>query len=163
MRKEVLQVRKVGGKVLLCGFLAVALIFVGAFLVKAAEECKKDQPEGNIVLKDPAWTEHTKCPVEFSHQAHAADYGIACTECHHKFEDGKNVWKEGDPACPCSSCHTNLEIKGEKKLPEAEQKLNLKLAYHNNCIDCHKAKKKEDAKTGAPVTCTGCHPKECPK
>lgn len=151
--------RKFGGKALLSGLMAVMLLFAGVLLV-TAEECKTEAPE-TITIKDSLWTEHTKCPVEFSHQTHAQDYGIACADCHHDYKDGKNVWKEGDPACPCSSCHTEPTIKGEKKLPEDQQKLNLKLAFHNNCVECHKEKKKEDAKTGAPVTCTGCHPKEC--
>lgn len=154
--------KRFGGKVLLCGITVVMVAFLGAFLATAAEECKTEPPQ-ELTIKDPAWKEHTKCPVEFNHQAHAEDYGIACTDCHHKYENGQNVWKQGDPACPCSSCHTELTIKGEKKLPEAEQKLNLKLAYHNNCIDCHRAKKKEDSKTSAPTTCTACHPKDCPQ
>lgn len=153
---------RLGRKALLCGILAAAFIFAGTLLVKAAEECKTEPPQGEMHIKDPAWKEHTKCPVPFNHTTHAEDYGIACADCHHDYQDGKNIWKEGDPACPCSSCHTNLEIKGEKKLSEEDQKLNLKLAYHGNCVECHKAKKKEDAATTAPVTCTSCHPKECP-
>jgi hypothetical protein len=155
---------KVGGKTLFCGIIAVLVIFVGAFFVTAKEgsDCPAEAPKGNVTIKSPAWEKHTKCPVDFSHQAHAEDYEIACADCHHVYKDGKNVWEQGQPACPCASCHTDLTIEGEKKLPEDQQKLNLKLAYHDNCIACHRNLKKEDPKTGAPVTCTGCHPKECP-
>ena len=154
--------RKFIGKILLCGILAVTVMFAGTLLVQAGkEECKTEPPEGEMVIKDPAWEEHTKCPVSFNHTTHAEEYDLACTDCHHKYENGENVWEEGDPACPCSSCHTNLVIKGEKRLPEAEQKLNLKLAYHDNCVDCHRALKKENRDTAAPTTCTQCHPREC--
>jgi hypothetical protein len=155
---------KIGGKTLFCGVLAVLVIFIGAFLVTAQEkaDCPTEAPKGKMEIKSEAWEAHTKCPVDFSHQAHAEDYEVACVDCHHVFEDGKNVWKEGDPACACASCHTDLTIEGEKKLPPEQQKLNLKLAYHENCQGCHRNLKKEDPKTAAPVTCTGCHPKECP-
>jgi len=152
-------VRKFGAKLLLCGIMVALVVGAGALWV-TAQDCKTEAPD-TISIKDPKWEQHTKCPVEFTHKTHAEDYGVACADCHHVYQDGQNVWKQGDPACACSSCHTELTITGEKKLPEDQQKLNLKLAFHNNCVECHKEKKKEDPKTGAPVTCTGCHPKEC--
>lgn len=150
-----------GGKLVLFGVMTLAVLFAGAYLV-VASDCKTEPPEV-VQIFDSKWEKHTKCPVEFSHHKHATDYKIACTECHHVFENGQNVWKEGDPACPCSSCHTELTIQGEKKLSEEDQKLNLKLAFHNNCQECHKKEKQNNANTTAPVTCNGCHAKECPQ
>jgi len=134
--------------------LALAAVFIASFAVVAA-----DAPD-TITLNSALWPEHTKGLVEFSHKKHAEDYEVACTECHHKYEGGNNVWKEGDAVQKCEECHTEPTIKGEKKLPEDQQKLNLKLAFHNNCVSCHKALKKEDKKTKAPTTCAKCHPKK---
>jgi hypothetical protein len=59
-------------------------------------------------------------------------------------------------------CHNEPTIKGEKKLPEDKQQLNLKLAYHNNCRGCHRdLRQKDRAKyRKIPTTCIKCHPKE---
>jgi len=154
-------VKRLGGKLTLFGVMALAVLFAGACLV-VASDCKTEAPEV-VKIFDAKWEKHTKCPVEFSHKKHTTDYKIGCTECHHVIKDGQNVWKQGDPACPCSSCHTELTIQGEKKLSEADQKLNLKLAFHDNCTECHKKEKAKNANTTAPVTCTGCHAKECPQ
>ncbi len=113
-----------------------------------------------ITLKATLWSEHTKSPVTFSHKKHSAEYKVACSECHHKYEDGKNVWNEGDPIQKCQECHTEPTIKGEKQLAPEKQKLNLKLAFHNNCQGCHKKLKMKDREKYAdiPTTCTECHP-----
>jgi hypothetical protein len=76
------------------------------------------------------------------------------------YKDGKNTWKEGDAVQKCDACHTEATIEGEKKLPPDQQKLNLKLAFHNNCIPCHQKLKKETPDTKAPVTCAQCHPQK---
>jgi len=141
-----------GGKITLCGIVAALLVFVAAFAVVAA-----DAPD-TITIKAALWATPTKAPVEFTHKKHAQDYKIACTDCHHKFEGGKNVWKEGDPVQKCEECHTEPTIQGEKKLPPDQQKLNLKIAFHDNCVGCHQKLKKDKPDTTAPVTCTGCHP-----
>lgn len=130
-----------------------ALIFAWSFAVIAA-----DAPD-TISIKPALWSELTKGPVEFSHKKHNVDYKLACTECHHKYENGTNVWKQGDPVDKCEKCHTEPTITGEKKLTADQQKLNLKLAFHNNCIECHKTYKKDHPDTTAPVVCAKCHPK----
>lgn len=141
-----------GGKVASCIFIAAAFMFSVAFLVFAA-----DAPD-KITLKPALWPSLTKAPVELSHKKHAEEYKIACADCHHVYKDGKNVWKQGDPVDKCEKCHTEPTIQGEKKLPPDQQKLNLKLAFHNNCIDCHKKLKKEKPDLKIPVTCAQCHP-----
>jgi hypothetical protein len=144
---------KRGGKIALCGIVAAMVVFVAAFAVVAA-----DKAADVITIKAALWPTPTKAPVEFTHKKHAEDYKIACADCHHKFEGGKNVWKEGDPVQKCEACHTEPTIQGEKKLPPDQQKLNLKLAFHDNCVGCHQKLKKDKPDTKAPVTCTGCHP-----
>jgi hypothetical protein len=115
-----------------------------------------------ITLQSELWSEHTKSPVTFSHNKHSREYGVKCTDCHHVYRDGKNTFKEGDKVQKCMECHNEPTIKGEKKLPEDKQQLNLKLAYHNNCQGCHRVLKQKDrAKYGKiPTTCIKCHPKE---
>jgi hypothetical protein len=148
------------GKRFLIVLAVVGLMFSVALLgLSGAAEQKV--PE-EIVIKSTLWKDHTKSPVDFNHKKHQEDYKIKCTECHHVYKDGKNVWKKGDEVKKCQECHNEPTIKGEKKLPEAQQKLNLKLAFHDNCVKCHKElKKKDKAKYGKiPTTCIQCHPKE---
>ena len=143
-----------GGKITLCGIVAAVLVFVAAFAVVAADNKAPDV----LTIKAALWPTPTKAAVEFTHKKHAEEYKIACTDCHHKFDAGKNVWKEGDPVDKCDKCHTEPTIQGEKKLPPDQQKLNLKIAFHDNCQGCHQKLKKDKPDTKAPVTCTGCHP-----
>jgi hypothetical protein len=89
----------------------------------------------------------TKPAVEFTHKKHVEVHKIACSECHHNYKDGKNIWKQGDKVQKCSECH---------KVAAEGKKLNLQLAYHKNCQDCHKKLKAEGKKTG-PTVCAQCH------
>ncbi len=136
-----------------CILTAALFVFSVVALVYAA-----DKAPDTITLKPSLWANLTKAPVVLTHKKHAEDYKIACDQCHHVYKDGKNVWKQGDAVDKCDKCHTEATIQGEKKLPPDQQKLNLKLAYHNNCIPCHQKLKKEKADTKAPVTCAQCHP-----
>ena len=140
-------------KSMLC--LAVAAVF--AFLAVMAAMAAQQAPE-EITIKASIWPSPTKTPVKFSHAKHAQEYKIACTQCHHVYKDGKNTWKEGDQVEKCDKCHTEATVQGEAKLPPEEKKLNLKLAFHKNCLDCHKKLKAENAESKAPVTCVQCHP-----
>jgi hypothetical protein len=76
--------------------------------------------------------------VEFSHAEHADMAEEGCEGCHHRSPPG--VYKK------CGECHT-------KGLFEAERLnvLNLKAAYHRQCIECH-----VDWESG-PTGCTECH------
>jgi hypothetical protein len=141
--------------------LAVAVLMCTVAFWGLSGASEQKAPD-NITIKATLWKDHTKSPVEFSHKKHAEDYGGKCAECHHVYKDGKNTWKEGDKVQKCQECHNEPTVTGEKKLPEAQQKLNLKLAFHGNCQGCHRdLKKKDKAKYGKiPTTCIQCHPKE---
>jgi hypothetical protein len=136
-----------------CGMLVTLAVLLAAFVVMAQQKA----PD-TITIKE--FPNATKGAVEFSHQKHNVDYKIACNQCHHKYQDGKNVWKEGEAVDKCSKCHTEMTIEGEKKLPPDQQKLNLKLAFHNQCQGCHQKMKKENPNTKAAVTCNTCHAAE---
>ena len=120
MAKRLLTILAVAG--LMCSVALLGLS--GAAEQKAAEV---------MDIQATLWKAHTKGPVNFQHKKHAEEYKVKCDNCHHVYENGKNVWKEGDKVQKCQECHNEATIKGEKKLPEDKQKLNLKLAFHNNC------------------------------
>lgn len=96
-----------------------------------------------------------KGPVKFSHKKHAADYKLACVECHHVYKDGKNVWKEGDKVQACKECH-----KMERTEQDGATVYKLKNAFHKNCKNCHKELKKEGKPTGPFRKCNDCHEKK---
>ena len=77
----------------------------------------------------------------------SVDHKLACTECHHIYKDGKNVFKDGDKVQKCAECHTSPK-KNDGKM------LSLYNAFHKNCRDCHKEAKK------GPQKCNECHPKK---
>ncbi|MFP5212720.1 MAG: cytochrome c3 family protein [Acidobacteriota bacterium] len=142
-----------GGKFVYSVVMVALMVFAFAFVVIAA-----DKGPDTITLKSKLWATPTKAPVEFTHKKHYEDLKIACAECHHVMKDGKNVWKEGDKVQKCEECHTEPTVTAEKKLPPDQQKLNLKIAFHDNCLGCHQKTKKDKPDTKAPVTCAACHP-----
>ena len=87
-----------------------------------------------------------KGPVELSHAKHVKEYEAVCTDCHHEYKDGVNVWKEGDAVKKCVSCHD--PEKTQDKAAKAQ------MAYHNNCKDCHKNSGKDTAPSSK---CNDCH------
>jgi len=113
-----------------------------------------------IVMVQEIWETPTKSAVKFTHENHIKIHKINCNECHHIYEDGKNVWDDSMPAARCETCHNEPTVKGEKQLPPEDQKRNLKLAFHNNCRGCHKEVKKENPETKAPLKCSECHKKK---
>jgi len=140
--------------------LAVVGLMVSVALLGLSGAAEQKAPEV-IDLQASLWKEHTKGPVNFHHKKHSEEYKVTCDNCHHVYKDGKNTWKEGDKVQKCQECHNEPTVTGEKKLPPDKQKLNLKLAFHENCQGCHKEMKKKDkAKYGKiPTTCIKCHTK----
>jgi hypothetical protein len=130
------------------------------------------QVDDVIKMQNPAYSEHTKGIVEFTHKKHATDYGAACGDCHHD-DKGQPLadLKEGDDVQQCIACHSKpgevpKELKKEwrdKKLKKEEtNKLAREYhaeALHDNCIGCHKTWNKENNSKAAPTSCTKCHPK----
>jgi len=91
----------------------------------------------------------TRPAVIFPHNRHI-EAGLSCKDCHHIYEKGKNVLEEGtlleegNQGIRCSVCH------GSKSRPD------LKQAFHNQCLGCHKTYLKKNEKTGSRY-CGGCH------
>ena len=131
---------------LLGGVILSIALFTGVGILIAV-----DQPD-EINIKADAFPKHKKGPVKFTHQKHNVEYKIACADCHHVYEEGKNVWTEGQPVQKCSACHDPLKSEGKVK--------KLMLAYHRNCQGCHKALEKAEKKTGPTRKCNDCHEKK---
>ena len=134
-------------RILLLGAVILSIVLFTGVGILVATDCPDE-----ISIKSDAFTKYKKGSVKFSHTKHHADYKIACTECHHVYKDGKNVFKEGDPVQKCSECHDALKSQGKVK--------KLMLAYHKNCQGCHKQLAKAGKKTGPTRKCNGCHEKK---
>jgi len=129
-------------------FTCLILMLVGRITV--AEE--PSVPE-EIVIDNAGYEKDRKGPVNFSHLTHIEDYEVSCDACHHDYQEGKNVWKEGDPVKKCADCHSPLESKENVK--------KLSIAFHKNCKTCHKKAVKEGVSEDAPFkSCYHCHERE---
>ena len=129
--------------------ILAGLLFVIVGTLMAVEK----QPVQEVILiENEIYKSNRKGPVRFSHLDHSESYDVACTECHHDYQDGKNVWKEGDPVKKCFVCHNPLKNEGDVK--------KLKLAFHKNCKYCHKDLAKKGISKDAPYKkCNDCHEK----
>jgi hypothetical protein len=107
------------------------------------------QPD-TITLQSSSFPKRERPPVLFPHHRHM-EGDLSCKECHHRYEQGKNVLDEGEleagkPRIRCQECHG----------PKA--RLDLQTAFHKQCLDCHRTNRKEGKKTG-PIFCGACHVK----
>lgn len=120
-------------------FLMVAVAtFLMATWALAQQEVLKLEHQAFVSRQRPA--------VVFPHAQH---YGtLACTDCHHFYENGKNVWDESRET-NCAACH-GLKAEGGK--------MGLMPAFHGKCLNCHR-KTKAEGKNAGPVVCGECHVK----
>jgi hypothetical protein len=127
--------------------LTVCLLLAGATLTVAQGPEAPDE----VAIESEGYKMDKKGPVPLSHKKHAEEYQAACTDCHHEYADGENVWKQGDAVKKCADCHNPVN--------EEAEGLDLKKAFHDNCKGCHK-QAVADGNTNAPdKKCTGCHKK----
>jgi len=131
------------------GLLTLVIVFVTGLLFLAVGALIAADVPDEVSIQNDGYKKDKKGPVKLSHKLHAADYKVACTECHHEYEGGKNVWKEGQPVKKCSECHNPL--KKDKKV------MKLQNAYHRNCKNCHKAL---EGKKAPFKKCNDCHQKK---
>lgn len=135
------------------GTIAVLICLAFAVVALAGSFCFAGQKiEEVITIYDPVFKKHKKPAVVLHHVKHSKDYGVACTDCHHVYKDGKNTWKEGDEVQKCSACHTKARSK-------KKDNLGLYEAFHGNCRDCHKELKKKGNKK-VSTKCASCHTKK---
>jgi len=90
-------------------------------------------------------------PVRFMHSKHAASVQGDCALCHHVSPEGADAGTDRlSETVACRSCHQ------ESFNPEHPERLGLKAAYHQQCMDCH-----EEMNQG-PIHCEGCHVRNVP-
>jgi hypothetical protein len=128
------------------------VIFAGLLFLTVGVLTAANVPD-EVKIENKGYQKDKKGHVKFSHKKHHDDYKAACTECHHDYKDGKNVWKDADPVKKCSECHNPLKKDGKID--------KLQNAYHKNCKNCHKEIIAKDATKKAPYKkCTECHQKK---
>ncbi len=105
----------------------------------------------SITISNQVFKSRSRSSVQFNHGNHMMIEGVSCTDCHHRFENGKNVLDTSELTSEnksifCSSCHMNES--------------SLKNSYHRLCIGCHQSMTKSlinKNKTAAPRLCGECH------
>lgn len=139
------------------GLCWIAILGIGVFVVGSCAywgdydipvEKRTEGMEYMVIDKD-VYLKDRAGPVFFTHDKHFDDYGIACNECHHVYEDGKNVWTDDDSVDTCESCHDPVE--------GSDGVYRLETAFHKNCRTCHKAQNEQGEVAAAPMLCQGCH------
>ena len=132
-------------------YIAGILLFVGAVCYAAFPDKAPEQPVRMMFHS-------VSGKVLFSHKTHVseAEYGIACTECHHHPEEtDENDLRackdchqvpEGDQKVPqaCLDCHEADEVEDSEMIKSSD-------AFHDQCIGCH-----QDYGAG-PEECSSCH------
>jgi len=127
--------------------LLIAVIALLTFVVSPLNA----QPDKMVFDPLKIFGKSKRASVTFSHNRHV-EGGLSCKECHHVYENGKNVLnesklEEGNQGIRCSACH------GPKF------RIDLERAFHNQCIGCHRKLFKERKRTG-PRFCGQCHVKK---
>ena len=135
------------------GFIILAcLMFLTVSALTASEKKPAGAPD-DLMIENAGYKTDKKGPVKLTHKKHAEEYKVDCLQCHHKYEDGKNVLKKGDPIEKCAACHDPKKKQGKT--------LKLNVAYHKNCKNCHKEINKKDPNKKPPFKkCNGCHQKK---
>ncbi len=128
------------------GFWSVTILF--ASLAFFTGSILHAQPDKIVLDHSKAFGNKGRSSVPFPHGRHI-ESGIACKDCHHVYENGKNVLdetklEEGNQQIRCSACH------------RANSRPDLEEAFHEQCRGCHKQFLKEKKKTG-PRFCGECH------
>jgi c(7)-type cytochrome triheme protein len=135
-RTKTFQENDMSGK---CLWITVALFLTFATSLLQA------QPDQIQLDHTAAFGSKQRTSVTFPHMRHI-ETGLSCKDCHHRYDQGKNVLEESDlnegtPNIRCSECHSSAS------------RFKLREAFHRQCMDCHSKKK-----TG-PRFCGECHRK----
>ena len=151
-------------------FFTLTLVGIAVVFMAGAIQAGT-QVDDVIKMQNPAYSEHTKGIVEFSHKKHATEYGAKCGDCHHDDKGQPLDIQEGADVQGCIECHKipgevpkELKKEWKEKKLKKEETNKLSLAYHaeavhDNCISCHKKWNKENKSKAAPTSCSKCHPK----
>jgi len=132
--------------------ISAGLLFAAYFLLATFNPCLVDYSrlyaqDAEIYIENTAsYRSKGRPAVYFSHEDHMEAY--ECLECHHDYQNGENVLDEDDLEedgnAGCATCHSK------------EASIELKTAYHRQCMGCHRLVNKQEADT-LPITCQDCH------
>ena len=126
----------------------ILIALTGLFFLTVGVITAADAPD-DIKIENEGYKKDKKGPVALSHKKHHEEYKVKCSDCHHEYKDGKNVWKDSDPVKKCGECHNPLKKDGKIE--------KLQNAYHRNCKNCHKAL---EGKKAPFKKCNDCHEKK---
>ena len=132
-------------------YMAIFSLIMGSILTPLSArsaDWPADVPDKLTINEKVYENDHKKGPVEFPHKKHFVENGLDCVTCHHVYENGKNVWKQGDKVKGCGECHPYDKNDGKKI------KMKMGTVFHNLCRKCHQQGKK------GPTKCDGCHQKK---
>ena len=124
----------------------------------AYKDCGKCHLQG-VQIENRGYEKDKMGPVTFQHRKHEFKYmnldgkRIGCTECHHEYVDGENVWTEEEDvkSCGTGGCHDRLKTEGDKQY-------KLRNAFHRKCKICHRDVRKAGKSEVAPYKkCSSCH------
>lgn len=113
---------------------------------KAVQPVKELKPDNKIgIAHTEIFGELQRPQVVFDHKKHTDAL----------IKEGKKEWET------CQECHplnedktlVSFEFPKQVKKKDADSYMN---AYHDECMDCHKEKRKEGKESG-PITCGECH------
>ena len=122
-------------------------------------------PLGDMTLQAPEEVYAKRGDVQFPHGLH---FQFACQACHHEWDGESEVET-------CTSCHDEVEPSGSRNIKDPDNVMYYLAAYHNICLDCHRATEKErkdviraaakekrvvkeeNLPKAGPVGCNGCH------
>ncbi len=161
-------------KILLAMVALVSLSIVGS-LTAIAEDKQATMdaiyvPVGRLALAPPVGVIPKRSAVTFPHSRH---FDYTCKTCHHKW-DGQSAVQ----SCTTSDCHDQQTAppmeRGVRYLAHIDDSISyFKLAYHRQCIGCHKEIKARNEKLAqsvfmlnippqktGPIGCIDCHPRE---
>ena len=154
--------RKVGSLAFFIAFVMATVWFSGGIVpvlsdlkktAVAATESDEDltitDDLNDIIIHNTSYKKVRMGPVLFTHTKHANEYGVSCWECHHEYDDKKNLWTPLGDTMNCVECHDPSEVQDDAP--------RLQTAYHLNCKGCHKQLALEHKKTGAFRKCLKCH------
>jgi hypothetical protein len=147
-------------------FAISGVAFLSFSALTEADDSWKKKPQqevkDDIKIENKGYKKDRYNGVKLSHKKHQDEYTnkdkkkIACSECHHVYEDSKNVWKDDNYVQKCVECHNPL-----KSDPKNKKNKKLQLAFHNNCKKCHKdvvkagLKKEKEAPSKKCIKCMG--------
>jgi len=141
MKNSLHKIRIYAGLVFTAYFLLATFI---PYLVSYSSLYAQD---ADIYIENTAsYHSKSRSAVYFSHENHMGSND--CLDCHHDYQNGENVLDEDDleddESASCASCHSK------------EASIDLKTAYHRQCMGCHRHVNKQEADT-LPITCQDCH------